>query len=149
MASASLDHPDLAAAIQQAAKGVDQIKPPKARRARGSNSKVMIDFCCSENSSLGKANEERSIGHIRLTEKSSDMANLEEIKDLLKVMKLFPGADLWGSIPCSPWSRWQDVNLAKGGKGYAKRLKAARKKSLKILRNFIRCTAAGWRTCVL
>ena len=139
LASASLDHPSFAAQIQQAAKGVEQVKPSKARKARGSNSKVMFEFCCSEDSALGKANEERNIDHFRLTEKSSDMADDEEVRDLLKVMKLFPGADLWGSIPCGPWSRWQDVNLAKGGKGYAKRLKAARKKSMKILKNYIRC----------
>jgi hypothetical protein len=134
-----LDHPNLAAEIQRAAKGVDQVKPSKARKARGSNSKIMFEFCCSEDSALGKANKERNIDHIRLAEKSSDMANDAEVRDLLKVMKLFPGADLWGSIPCGPWSRWQDVNLAKGGQGYAKRPKAARKKSIKILKNYIRC----------
>ena len=96
----------------------------------------MFELCCSEDSALSKANEERDIDHFRLTEKSSDMANDEEKRDLLKVMKQFPGADLWGSIPCGPWSRWQDVNLAKG---YAKRLKAARKKPMKILKNYIRC----------
>ena len=35
LASASLDHPNLAADIQQAAKGVEQVKPSKARKARG------------------------------------------------------------------------------------------------------------------
>jgi hypothetical protein len=58
----------------------------------------------SEDSALGKANDERNTDHIRLTEKSSDMANDEEVRDT----KLFPGADLSGSIPCGPWSRWQD-----------------------------------------
>jgi len=62
----------------------------------------------SEDSALGKANDERNTDHIRLTEKSSNMANDEEVRDLLKVMKLLPGADLRGSIPCGPWSRWQD-----------------------------------------
>ena len=79
LASASLDHPNLAVEIQQAAKGVEQAKPSKARKARGSNSKVMFEFCCSEDSALGKANEERNIDHFRLTEKSSDMANDEEV----------------------------------------------------------------------
>jgi trans-2-enoyl-CoA reductase len=91
-----LDHPNLAAEIQRAAKGVDQVKPSKARKARGSNSKVMFEFCCSEDSALGKANEERNIDQFRLTEKSLHMATDEEVRDLLKVMELFPGADLWG-----------------------------------------------------
>ena len=35
LASASLDHPNLAAEIQQAVRGVEQVKPSKARKARG------------------------------------------------------------------------------------------------------------------
>jgi hypothetical protein len=56
----------------------------------------MFEFCCSEDSALGKANEERNIDQFRLTEKSLDMATDEEVRDLLKVMELFPGAALWG-----------------------------------------------------
>ena len=52
---------------------------------------------------------------------------------------MFPGADLWGSIPCDPWCSWQYVNCAKHGEPYRRKLALSQKKSRKILRNFIRC----------
>ena len=67
------------------------------------------------------------------------MADNHEVNDLLRVLDQFPGADLWGSFPCGPWSTWQNVNSAIHGKGYEWKLKQKRKHSMKILRNFLRC----------
>ena len=141
----------LAAEIQQAAKGqrrIDQVKPSKARKARGSNPKVMFEFCCSEGSALGKANKERNIGHIRLTEKSSDMSNDKEVRDLLKVMKMFPGADLWGPIPCGPWSPWQDLILQRVVRGMQRDSKphVRSPENLEKLHTLCRAGVARWWT---
>ena len=99
----------------------------------------MFEFCCSKDSNLGKVSTERNIDHVRLSQDSSNMADNHEVNDLLRILDQFPGAVLWGSIPCGPWSTWQNVNSAIHGKGYEWKLKQKRKHSMKILRNFLRC----------
>lgn len=135
IASVENDFPDSTAELLQATASVSEVKPPKERKSRADKFHAMFEFCCSEDSMLGQVNLERGINHFRLTKKSSNMADNQEVNDLLKVMKLFPGADLWGSIPCDPWCSWQYVNCAKHGEPYRRKLALIQKKS----RNFIRC----------
>ena len=117
----------------------DLVKPAREDRKGRTANPTLFEFCCDENSTLGQINEERGINHFRLTTKNSDMSSQWENDSLLKVMEQFPGCDLWGSIPCGPWSQWQNVNLHQYGKPFAKKLKKMRKHSRKILANYIRC----------
>ena len=68
-----------------------------------------MKFCCDENSTLGHVNEEFGANHFRLADKSSDVFNPQQIESIKKLVQMFPGCDLWGSIPCGPWSNWQTV----------------------------------------
>ena len=108
------------------------------RKGRSANPRL-FEFCCDENSTLGQINEERGINHFRLTTKNSDMSSQWENDSLLKVIEQFPGCDLWGSIPCGPWSQWQNVNLHQYGKPFAKKLKKMRKHCRTILANYSLC----------
>ena len=94
----------------------DLVKPAREDRKGRSANPTLFEFCCDENSTLGQINEERGINHFRLTTKNSDMSSQWENDSLLKVIEQFPGCDLWGSIPCGPWSQWQNVNLHQYGK---------------------------------
>ena len=98
--------------------------------------KVMrFEFCCSKDSKLGDINESRGVPHFRLHREQTNLENEEDIKSLLSLVDMFKGADLWGSIPCGSWSPWQKMCLHRYGSSYAKKLKAKRKTSKKLLAN--------------
>ena len=128
---------DIKSLVSNATLGVYEVKPPKERRIRKDADRCMFEFCCSPESSLGKVNEQRGIKHFRLTKENSNMSDLQEGESLRLMMAQHPGADLWGSIPCDLWSTWQQVNVAKHGRPFIKRLRLKRKVSRRILKNFI------------
>ena len=107
------------------------------KRAGKGRQRVMFEFCCSPESSLGKVHEEKETLHFRLTKKPNDLSDPEEAASLQKMIDQFPGATLWGSLPCGPWSKWQAANIARYGKEYAKWLKKDRKLSRKLLKDFL------------
>jgi hypothetical protein len=112
IASLSNEFPESSPELRNFAAGIPKIKPPKERKIRGDKGHTMFEFCCSEDSMLGQVNQERGINHFRLSQESSNMADNREVDDLIGVMSLFPGADLWASIPCGPWCQWQHVNMS-------------------------------------
>lgn len=112
IASLSNEFPESSPELRNFAAGIPEIKPPKERKIRGDKGHTMFEFCCSEDSMLGQVNQERGINHFRLSQESSNMADNREVDDLIGVMSLFPGADLWASIPCGPWCQWQHVNMS-------------------------------------
>ena len=123
--------------VSNATLGVFEVKPPKERRIRKDTDRCMLEFCCSPESSLGNVNEQKRIKHFRLTKENSNMSHLQEGESLRLMMAQHPGADLRGSIPCDPWSTWQQVNVAKHGCPFIQRLRFKRKVSRRILKNFI------------
>ena len=48
-----------------------------------------------------------------------------------------PG-DMWGSLPCTPWTTWQFVNLAKLGNEFREKLGAEREISRRMVEEYIR-----------
>ena len=52
------------------------------------------------------------------------------------LVKRLPGCDLWGSLPCDPWSKWQSVNVVRYGKSFAKKLKKRQDLSRVLLKHF-------------
>ena len=46
--------------------------------------------------------------------------------------------DCWGSVPCSPWSTWQNMCVYLYGEPYRMKLHRARLLSKKIIRNYIK-----------
>ena len=117
---------------------VDKVKPPEARKKRSENP-TCFEFCCSKDSTLGEVNMRRGINHFRLSAEVCNMADDTEVNSLIQIMEQFPGADIFGSIPCGPWSVWQRINQKQYGKKFRKVFKKQRDVSMKILRNYIRC----------
>ena len=139
MLAESPDPTKLAEEILKATEGVPEAKTPKDKCKIRDRCRTCFEFCCSKNSSLGEVNMDRGINHFRLSIDQTDMSNDVEVDCLINVMHQFKGADLYGSIPCGPWSSWQRLNCQQYGKRFQQKLKKDRKKSLKILRNYIRC----------
>ena len=137
--SESQDRHATAEHITKVTRNVNKMKPPKEVRKRRSMNPTCFEFCCSPDSTLGAANESRGISHFRLSADRVNMADDEEVDSLIQIMKQFPGADIFGSIPCGPWSVWQRMNRKRYGKAFERKLKQQRKVSMKILRNYIRC----------
>eukprot|EP00435_Cladocopium_sp_Y103_P060485 s1600_g22.t1 len=125
--------------LTKVTRNVPQVKPSKDVRKHRSSNPTCFEFCCSKDSTLGQVNASRGINHFRLSSDHVNMADDKEVDSLIGIMKQFPGADIFGSIPCDPWSVWQRVNCKRYGKKFQKKLEKRREKSLKILRNYIRC----------
>jgi hypothetical protein len=114
---------------------VEPLNHSDASRKAKTGHQVMFEFCCSPESSLGKVHEEKGIMHFRLTKESNDSSAPEEYESLQKMIDQFPGATLWGSLPCDPWPKWQAVNVARYGKEFAERLKKKQQLSRKLLKH--------------
>ena len=102
----------------EAAKRQETVTPPRERRLRGNKAPMMFEFCCSDNSKLGEVNKSKGIDHIRLSLSNCDLEDETQIKSLLAMVDRFKGADMWASIPCGPWSPWQQMALHRYGKKY-------------------------------
>ena len=57
---------------------------------------------------------------------------------LIEIVDQNFGCDLWGSIPCGPWSTWQYVNLSQYGPEFAVELNEARRTSMVMFAAFLR-----------
>ena len=124
--------------IERVIRNVHKVKPPKERKHRSLNP-TCFEFCCSKDSSLGEVNESRGINHFRLSSQNTDMSDDVEVDSLIQILNMFPGADIFGSIPCGPWSAWQRLNKKQYGPKFIKKINKQRKVSMRILKNYIRC----------
>eukprot|EP00435_Cladocopium_sp_Y103_P049186 s601_g14.t1 len=126
--------------------GEQQAKPRPvnaSKRSRLTQRKLpgygtLIEFCCSPDSNLGKVSQSVGVSHIRLTKANGNVAELEVQSQLLEVLDsdAMNGVDLWGSLPCNPWSSWQRLNLRRLGPEFRKKLMAQRLESRKLLKFF-------------
>ena len=58
------------------------------------------------------------------------------MKVLYDIVDKKPGVDLWGSLPCDPWSQWQTLNVHQYGQAFADDLEARRQKSRALIKKF-------------
>lgn len=103
----------------------DLLKPERVDRSARASNPTLLEFCCDKDSTLGQANQEQGINHFRLSTQNSDLSDPWEVDSLCRIIKQFPGCDLWGSIPCGPWSQWQRVNKSQYGHSFAQAQKGA------------------------
>ena len=99
---------------------------------------MLIEFCTSQDSMLGVVGKEYGIHVVRCTETSLNVEQGGVIKSLEQIVEKHPGCDLHGSLPCGPWSQWQNMSLARLGDEYAKRLDVQRMRSRLMIKKFFR-----------
>ena len=109
---------------------------------------LFIEFCCSKDSTLcssryaeAKTDTKLPIVRVRLTEEH-DMTKSENVEYALRIIAKFAGKCpiiLWGSLPCTGGSRWQDVNLKTIGPKFHARLRFLRSQCKRLHANFMLC----------
>ncbi len=98
---------------------------------------TVLEFACKTDSQIGISGYKLGFDVHRL---SLDIADLTIKKGLLidlELVKNNPGASLHGSLPCTPWSTWNRLNLHKLGFSVPKKLEQSREISLIMLKHFI------------
>ena len=108
---------------------------------------MLIEFCTSENQPLerywkGYVGHQHGVHVIRCTEKTLNVEDPKTEKALLDGISSKPGIDLLGSLPCGPWTQWQDMNAHKYGPGYVDRLEQSRRVSRRMLKRFTKIARA-------
>ena len=87
-------------------------KPFEATKRRhvSSGGHVLFEFCCDEDSNLGKVGDEHGVQVVRLRREAIDLSDDRAINQLCEQVKALPGCSIHGSIECRPWSTWQRLN---------------------------------------
>ena len=96
----------------------------------------LIEFCTEPDSMLGKVAEKNDVHVVRVTKQDMNAEKPETINQLLQYIEDHPGCDIWASLPCGPWSRWQSMNSFLYGKQFRVKLEKERRKSKKLLKSF-------------
>ena len=100
--------------------------------------RVLIEFACEPDSKLSATMLEQGGDAIRVHKESFDILKNEDMTRLIEIVDQNPGCDLWGSIPCGPWSTWQYDNLSQYGPEFAVELNEARRTSMVMFAAFLR-----------
>ena len=102
----------------------------------------VVEFACSDASAISLVCELFGFNGHRLTKTTYDLTTKKGIEDATTLINGFPAdaiVHLFGSVPCTSWSSWQYINLAKHP-SLAPKINIARRQSLLMVRHF--CTLA-------
>ena len=105
----------------------------------------MIEFCASDDSIIRKVAKEVGVHVVRCTESSLNVEDDGVTKSLVALVEEKPGTDLWGSLPCRPWTLWQNMNLHLHGDAFAAKLEEDRHRSRLMVRKFRKLARATAR----
>ena len=99
----------------------------------------IIEFCCDPNSSIGEQGEKIGIKVLRCTEQPGENIMTDVgYERAEQFARESPGCHLFGSVPCTPWTNLQNLNLAMHGEPFRKKLAEDRAESIRLIGRFIR-----------
>ena len=116
--------------------------PERDPAAPAPGRKLLIEFACEPDSRLSAVMMECGGDAIRVHIGSFDITKAKDVSRLIGIIEDNPGCDLWGSIPCGPWSTWQYVNLSIHGAEFASHLNDLRRNSQVMFAAFLRASRA-------
>ena len=115
-------------------------KPKVGKKTAKGRTSWFVEFCCSKRSEICKLAEEMNINYIGL---SREMCNLLDPNHMNQVMewalerKSYGDViHVWGSLPCTPWSSWQHLNLHVKDGEFAEDLEQRREEFKVLVSNF-------------
>ena len=88
---------------------------------------TIFEYACSSKSVLGEMCDRIGVEGIRLSRDTLDLADENQVAQLLDQVDQRPGADGWVSLPCTDFCPWQRMNVHRYGEEYAKKLKKKRR----------------------
>eukprot|EP00972_Heterocapsa_arctica_P053184 7831431-Heterocapsa_arctica.AAC.1 len=99
--------------------------------------KPVLEACTDKNYRLGKIGQRvrRPVKRVIMTD---DMMDVATITNLNAFVHSNPGSSLHGSLPCTPWSSWQQLNDQKEFDQLRARIFRMRAESMIMLSNFCR-----------
>ena len=99
-----------------------------------------IEYACDEASQLRKFAERKGWEYLRLTRGTYDLRTRTARDQVLAIVKQKQKEGflviIFGAIPCTPWTRWTDMNLHQYGEPYRKKLIQQRVENLLMVRHF-------------
>ena len=99
-----------------------------------------IEYACDEASQLSKFAERKGWEYLRLTRNTYDLRTRTARDQVMAMVKQKRREGLlviiFGAIPCTPWTRWTDMNLHQYGEPYRKKLVQQRVENLLMVRHF-------------
>ena len=100
-----------------------------------------VEFACGNCSKLGSKSKLAGCKTVRLTKESCDLTTDDGVSSATEVIKnvIADGfrVEMWASLPCKPWSSWNEFNSWKLGSRFRRRLKLMRDESQIMIDNFI------------
>ena len=92
---------------------------------------VLCEFCCDQDSMLGKVGKYSGIQVVRLCKEQIDLEAPGSIEQLIDQVSATPGCALHGALECKSRSAWSRLNAAKHH-DYLQRLEEEREQSSKL-----------------
>ena len=105
-------------------------------KSKNKNKNVVIEFACSPTSALGVVGSAGGFSVHRLSLDVADLTTDKGLKYAKAIVSDFPGCSLHGSLPCTPWTLWNFMNVAKYGESFKQKLDKSRNKSIIMLSHF-------------
>ena len=97
----------------------------------------LVEAWCDKESPLGAVGDVMRRKVFRFTAED-DLSSPATIQRALQTTRSNPGSHLHGSLPCTPWTSWQRLNLHRGGPATKARDARIREQSLKWVETFTR-----------
>ena len=119
-----------------AAAQTEQGAKPNSNRHLSAGGNILYEFCCDENSALGRVGSENGVSVIRLCRASIDLADASAINQLCHQVQGTPGCAVHASLECKPWSQWQRLNRKKHPR-LAKIIDEQQSQSEELIHSFI------------
>ena len=126
------------AAVSPASTQQDFEPNQSGEKHRQNSCDVIYEFACDKNSEMGNISRNFGVRHVRLHEDFIDLLNNDMCLQLDNQLNNEEKVGLWGSIPCTVWSMWQEMAVHRLGAKYAAKLHTRRLKSKIMLKHFIR-----------
>ena len=101
----------------------------------------LLEAWCDEKSPLGEIGKDFNRDVFRFTEKD-DLSFPDTVEKAHQVIRQHPGCHLHGSLPCTPWSSWQRMKMARTDDAGRERVRRAREQSLEWAATFRRLAKA-------
>ena len=111
----------------------------------GAAAAPLVETWCDKESPLGTVGDVMGRKVYRFAAED-DLSNPATIQRALQTTRGNPGSHLHGSLPCTPWTSWQRLNLHRGSQATKDRIARIRLQSLEWVKTFTRlgkATLAG------